>query len=358
MMKIERYPATSNRSLQAWNAADEFMIQYYEELEAPKSRCATYHDQFGYLTCHLASKKPLVIINLNSQQKAIEKNIKKLDLEFASEQLKNPLETIETPIDLVLMKMPKSLDLFELYLQQIQRSVQKDATIVIGFMTRNFTKQSLQIAENYFEELEQSKAKKKARLLILRKPKPSFEKELIREVKLDEKVSLKQYYGVFSANHIDYATQFLMEQMNLEEGDDKLLDVGCGNGILAHQARKLNPALEIHLTEDHYLALESAKLNLGDSSSTHYHYSDELSHFESEFFPLVVSNPPFHFEYENNIEITLTLFSEIQRVLKNGGRFLMVANRHLNYASHLSKIFTKVEVKAENDRFVVYECVK
>ncbi|NPD86802.1 methyltransferase [Lentimicrobium sp. L6] len=358
MMKIERYPATTNRSLQAWNAADELMVQYYEELDIKKTNCSIYHDQFGYLTCHLAEQKPRVIINLNSQQKAIEKNIEKLKLPFSSEQFKNPLEPIDKPIEVVLMKMPKSLDLFELYLQQIHQSVKEDALVIIGFMTRNFTKQSLQIAAHYFEELEQSKAKKKARLLILRKPKPNFEKELIREVKLDEKKSLKQYYGVFSANHIDYATQFLLEHIELKEDEDKMLDVGCGNGIIAHQARELNPALEIHLTEDHYLALESAKLNLGDSSSTHYHFSDELSHFESEYFPLVVSNPPFHFEYENNIEITLSLFGEIQRILKSDGRFLMVANRHLNYASHLSKLFMKVEVKAENDRFVVYECLK
>jgi len=217
-MKIERYPSTTNRSLQAWNAADELMIQYFEDLEAKKSNCAIYHDQFGYLTCHLAKQKPLVIVNLNSQQKAIEKNINRLDFGFSSEQLKNPLENIEAPIDMVLMKMPKSLDLFELYLQQIHKSLKQDAIVVIGFMTRNFTKQSLQIAEKYFEEFEQSKAKKKARLLILKKPKPSFEKELIREVQLDEEVSLRQYYGVFSANHIDYATQFLMEHIDLKNG--------------------------------------------------------------------------------------------------------------------------------------------
>lgn len=344
--------------MQAWNAADELMMQYFNDLNTQKSICAIYHDQFGYLTCHLANKKPLVIINLNSQQKAIEKNSSRLGLELSSKQLKNPLETIETPIDLVMMKMPKSLDLFELYLQQMQRSAQKDATVVIGFMTRNFTKQSLQIAEKYFEELEQSKAKKKARLLLLKKPKPSFQKELIREIKLNEQISLKQHYGIFSANHIDYASQFLIEHLKVNDDDHRILDIGCGNGILALKAQEQNPSAELYLTEDNYLALESAKLNLGDSPFTHYYFSDDLQVFSGDFFPLVISNPPFHFEYENNIEITLRLFEETHRVLTVGGRFLMVANRHLNYAVHLKKIFNKVMTLAENDRFIVCECYK
>ena len=357
-MKIERYPKTNNRSLQAWNAADELLIQYFEDSNIENPICAVYHDQFGYLSCHLSKIKPQVIINLNSQHKAIEKNLNQLKLEFSSNQFKTPLQDLENKPNFVVMKMPKSLDLFELYLSQVYKHLAEGGIIAIGFMTRNFTKQSLSIAEKYFEELEQTKAKKKARLLILRKPKAFQEKELIRAVKLNEKVSLKQYYGVFSANHIDYATQFLIEHIDIKEDEDKLLDVGCGNGVLAYQARKLSPSIELHLSDDSYLAIESAKLNLADSSSTHYHFKDDLSFFESEFFPLVISNPPFHFEYENNIEITLNLFQEIHRILKSGGRFLMVANRHLNYATHLNKIFSKVIVKAENDRFVIYECLK
>ncbi|MGB1284834.1 MAG: methyltransferase, partial [Polaribacter sp.] len=71
-----------------------------------------------------------------------------------------------------------------------------------------------------------------------------------------------------------------------------------------------------------------------------------------------VSNPPFHFEHENNIEVALNLFSEVQNCLKLGGRFVLVANKHLNYKTHLDKLFCKTEVLAENKKFVIYECLK
>ena len=52
------------------------------------------------------------------------------------------------------------------------------------------------------------------------------------------------------------------------------------------------------------------------------------------------------------------LFKEVQNCLKLGGRFVLVANKHLNYATHLEQIFTEVATVNTNKKFVVYECFK
>ncbi|WP_417238930.1 methyltransferase, partial [Bizionia sp.] len=75
-------------------------------------------------------------------------------------------------------------------------------------------------------------------------------------------------------------------------------------------------------------------------------------------FDLVVSNPPFHFEHENNIEVALKLFTGVENCLKNGERFLLVANSHLNYSTHLTKLFTSVSVLKQNKKFQIIECIK
>jgi 23S rRNA (guanine1835-N2)-methyltransferase len=266
-----------------------------------------------------------------------------------------PLREIEGQVDFAIIKIPKSVDLFELYLNQLMPKLKEGSIVVAGFMTRYFSRQALGIAEKYFEEVEQTKAHKKARLMILKSPKKVKQHELVHEIQLNNETSLKQYYGVFSAQKIDLATQFLLKHLIVSTHHQKILDLGCGNGVLAQRARQLNPSSEIYLTDDNLLALESAKLNLGSSPKFHYYFTNHLKEFDDQFFDLVISNPPFHFEYENNIEITLSLFKEVERVLKPGAEFVLVANKHLNYKTHLASIFSSVETIAQNNKYIVYQ---
>ena len=72
----------------------------------------------------------------------------------------------------------------------------------------------------------------------------------------------------------------------------------------------------------------------------------------------MVSNPPFHVEHEIDINLPLELFKQVHRCLSDAGTFQLVANNHLNYKTHLVKIFGDVEVTAQNEKFVVYTCSK
>ncbi|MEO1448281.1 MAG: methyltransferase, partial [Bacteroidota bacterium] len=108
---------------------------------------------------------------------------------------------------------------------------------------------------------------------------------------------------------------------------------------------------------DAFLAIASAKLNL-EGEQVHFHQTDSLGDFTDASLDLVVSNPPFHLGYENNIEVSLRLFEEVSRVLRPGGSFQLVANRHLNYGTHLEPLFKQVKLMAEDKRFVVWGCLR
>ena len=132
--------------------------------------------------------------------------------------------------------------------------------------------------------------------------------------------------------------------------------MACGNGILAHAALANKPNAEIHLLDDSELAIASSKINI-DSEKACFHYNDTLDNFENNTFDLIISNPPFHFEHETNIEVALNLFKEVKRCLKKGGSFQLVTSNHLNSKTHLNKLFHKVNIIAQNEKFVVYHCV-
>ena len=69
----------------------------------------------------------------------------------------------------MLIKIPKSLDLFRFQLDQLHESLKEDTLVICAFMTKYFSAQILKIAEDYFELCEQSIAWKKSRLLFLKK---------------------------------------------------------------------------------------------------------------------------------------------------------------------------------------------
>jgi len=360
MLNIQRYPKTNNKSLVAWNAADEYLLSYFQKQECKNPNILLQGDRFGFLACHLATYNPTSVITYKSQEKALHLNLEGNNLTASNISVINPLDSISKVIDIALVKIPKSLDLFKLYLYQISKNTNKDSVVFASFMTKHFSKQMLKIASEFYEEVEQSLAWKKSRILILKRPKPYNKQSLISSIKLSDSFELKQYFGVFSARNIDYATSFLLENISLNKSDSRILDLASGNGIIAYsilQKYENNSweKPEMHLLDDSYLAIESSKLNL-PNINTYYHYNDNMEVFEDKYFDLIVTNPPFHFEYEINTEISVGFFKQAHRCLNTGGRFQLVFNRHLNYKPLLRRVFKNVELVAENSKFVVLLC--
>lgn len=356
--KFTRYPETTNKSLRAWSAAEEYVLLKLEELERSLGKIAIYNDRFGFLSCILNEHKPMVVVERKSQQRSIEQNMDLNELQWDREQQCSPLSELPGKVDVGIINIPKTMDLFELYLNHLSRSLSEDGMVFCSFMTKYFSPQMLSIAEKYFDEVEQSLARKKSRLLILKNKTKRPKKELIHTIPFafeeEGREELQQYFGVFSSGNIDYATQFLIGHLTLRETDKKIMDLASGNGVIARAIQLKDPKIEIHLMDDSLLAVESSKLNL-DAANTHFHWNDTLKDFEANSFDLVVSNPPFHFGNETNIEVSLGLFQEVANILKPGGRFICVANRHLNYKTHLVKNFSSVEIIDQSKKYVVYK---
>jgi len=355
--QFNRYPATNNRSLQPWNAGDEYLLQRLKEVILEKKEIAIFNDRFGFLSCCLQEFSPSVVLNYKSQEKAILKNLATNSLNINELKTISPFDNFPKKIDLAILKIPKSLDLLRLQLFEISKNLADDGIVLCGFMTKYFTPQILEITNVFFEKIEQSRAWKKSRVILLQKKKTIENFPIQHSIPFRGEI-FKQYFGVFSAKNIDYASQFLIEHLEIKKEENRVLDLASGNGVIAKMMHLQKPDSEIHLMDDSWLAIESSKLNFekNNNTLTFFHFSDSLEIFEENFFDLVVSNPPFHFGHETNIEVSLRLFLGVKNILKLGGRFLLVANRHLNYKTHLEKIFEVVKTVEQNEKFIIYEC--
>lgn len=353
-ISIQRYPSTSDGSLQGWNAADEHVIKHIQENDLKISFPLIFNDRFGYLYCHLNEWEPQMIRSFRSQEKAIQQNA--IVNQISSPSFIDPLPDHGKQSDLGIIKIPKSMDLFRLYLHHAHQKVTKQGQVICAFMTKYFSPKMLEIAALYFEEVEQSRAFKKSRLLLLRKKKVVEDLPIIESFDWMDS-TFYQYLGVFSSGHIDYATQFFLENLVLSPNDTHILDLASGNGVIAHFAKSKLPNSSVHLVDDSWLAIASSKLNL-TSENCHFHYNNGLDDLESESLDLVLSNPPFHFDFEPNTEITFHLFEQVSQKLKPGGHFKIVANRHLPYKPQLLKFFSEVSIFKQNEQFIIYNCKK
>ncbi len=360
---LQRYPFTDDRSLRVSSAADTLLLSYAAKcLEgargAAKPICLL-HDRFGLLATCLHSAAPCFVASFHSQEKA-------LAMQLASNKI--PASTIRVchlfdalpDSSLGLMRLPKSLDLFECYLAAFAQAATQDAELVVGFMTRHFSAGMLAVAARYATSLEQSKANKKARLLHLKglRKDQAEPQALIREIPYQE-VVYQQYFGVFSAGHIDYATQFLLANwpsISLPSAP-QIVDMACGNGIIGYELKRHYPTAKISFVDDFYLAIASARLNNKATDQHEYLYNDGLDALGDASADLVVTNPPFHFGFENNITVSLQLFADAKRVLKPGAPLIVVANKHLNYATHLNRLFPSVKEIDSTDKFVLYQAM-
>mgnify|MGYP000556952642 CR=1 FL=1 len=351
LLHIKRYPPASDKSLRPWNAADELILEQLSEEEEGRLRnCLVIHDLFGYLSCQLNRFQAQSIITFDSQRMSLNKNIE-------SNELSSPIQhtVLEqwSSTKTVALKIPKSIDLFRLYLSRLVEVLDEDGVVYCGFMTRNFTPAWIKLTEEYFEEVGQSKAKKKARLMILKRPVVK-ETKLIQQFVDDEGMEWQQYLGVFSAGRLDPASRFLMEEMEIPMGEMTVLDLGCGNGVLGKFIAKQNPQASLILVDDSELAIASAKLNV--EGNHQFYCSADLSPIQEKSVDLIVCNPPFHFEYELNTDVAFRMFKEANGILKDGGEFWVVANNNLPYKPELLKHFQKVEIVSKNRKFFIYRC--
>ncbi|MCG8573967.1 MAG: methyltransferase [Flavobacteriales bacterium] len=308
------------------------------------------HDLFGYLSCHLSEFSAQTVITFASQRNSVSKNRAQNQIEKGN--LIDVLKDWPTT-GYALMKVPKSIDLFELYLSKLANSLTENGQVLCGFMTRNFTPSWLKVAERYFRDISQTKARKKARLLVLKDPIPQ-EKTLLKRFFDDEEREWQQYLGVFSSGRIDPASRFMMEEVEVPKGEIAALDLGCGNGVLGRFILDQNPAAKLILVDDNELAVASARLNISGNHSFYCH--SNLMEIESNSVDMVICNPPFHLEYEVNTDVAYRMFKDAARVLKADGVFWVVANNNLPYKPKLLQSFHNCEIVAKNRKFFVYRC--
>lgn len=351
---LKRYPFRKNDLLQAWDSADELMLQHIRESDLTGKRILIINDHFGALSSGLMdfaiatytdSYVSHMGITLNTHEK-----IRPL----------NSLSGLDGIYDIVLIQIPKNMSYFEDILCRLTHHLDKNSRIICGSMVKHLAPTSFDLLNKYIGATTTSLAVKKARLVFAGFEKtPSASPYPISLQVENFEVPFTNHSNLFSRDKLDIGTRFFLE--HIPRGDfQTILDLGCANGIVGISAKKLNPDAEIIFSDESAMAIESAKANYARN------FSDEAEFIWTNCFEnqprnsldLILCNPPFHQGTTVGDFIAQQMFEDAHSSLKPGGHLRVIGNSHLAYQVKLKKLFGNSKIVATNNKFMICDARK
>ncbi|MBI5134359.1 MAG: class I SAM-dependent methyltransferase [Candidatus Taylorbacteria bacterium] len=158
--------------------------------------------------------------------------------------------------------------------------------------------------------------------------------------------------GVFSAGELDEGTKLLLDHIPYDR--KKILDVGCGAGIIGAIYKKKNPTADVTMSDSSELAVFATRATFERNDIEAKILRSDVFDGIQEKFDAILCNPPFHKGVSTDYSFIEKFAKGAKARLSPNGEVWVVANAFLSYADILQKNIGPTEVVADDKRFKVY----
>lgn len=358
---LARRPLYANDPLQAWDAADELLLQTLQQTSPqPPARVLVINDAFGALAVAVPAGQRFSWSDSITAQLALRDNLARNDQAAAVTWIP-ATEAPTVPPAAVLWRIPKSIALLQQQLARLSPLLTPGTIVLAGGMDKHLPARLHELLAP-LGSLERLPGRKKAHVYRVQvDPARAHPAEPVTApLRVPEyDLALQGDANIFSRGQLDIGARFFLGQFPGLPPASRIADLGCGNGVLGIVAQRQQPAAAVAFFDDSFQAVACAEQNydsnIGPRSgpAPAFVVDNGLSHYEGAPFDLVLCNPPFHQGHQVGDQIARQLFRQARATLAIGGELWVVGNRHLGYHIALRRLFGNCRTVAGNPKFVV-----
>ena len=163
-------------------------------------------------------------------------------------------------------------------------------------------------------------------------------------------LSFETHPKLFSPRRADAGTLAMLKTAELRPGD-KVLDLGCGYGVVGIYAAKILEDSSVWMLDSNPTAIQCAHRNavLNNVPDVSISLSDGFREFRETGFTRILCNPPYHTDFSVAKHFIQKGFNR----LTIGGEFWFVTKRDKWYRNKLRAIFGFVDCRIVDSYFVL-----
>ncbi|NLA64437.1 MAG: methyltransferase [Leucobacter sp.] len=374
LARLSREPDIDAPELQAYDAADLLLLDAARSLKLRDGDVVVVGDRHGALTLGLLHETALRGLRVHQDgvlgERALTSNATRVLGASPAQQTElfqhHPLgSSLFGGATLVVMQLPRSLSELEEIAWHIATHASPDVVVIAGGRDKHMSHSMNERLGRYFGEVTASRGWRKARMLTARgaiRPlgDPPFALHA-RDPELD--FDLFAFGATFGGTAFDHGSRLLVQTLRERPPSPDpthIVDLGCGNGVLAVTAALQWPRARVLATDQSAAAVAATKLTAqaaGVADRVEVHRADATDSVPTGWADLVLLNPPFHTGATVHTAVAHRLMRAVPRVLQPGGELRLVFNSGLGYRPLVERIIGPTTQLARNRTFTVLSSI-
>lgn len=372
--QLSREPDLDAPELQAYDATDRLLIETTGtlglDLDTP-SVVSVIGDRHGALTLGaivaLSASGVRVFQDPLLGERALAANAMRLGLSGDYENHSLGAALLEGS-GLVLLQLPRSLAELDEIAWAIARYAEPDVTVLAGGRVKHMTRAMNDVLARSFGEVSAGLASRKSRVLTARLPRPATE---LGEPRFpvwgddpDLPFRLAALGATFGGASLDHGSRLLLRTLEADargDGPRCIVDLGCGNGVLAVSAALRWPRARVIASDQSVAAVAATRLTAeaaGVASRIESVRADGAEAVPDDWADLILLNPPFHSGSTVHAAVAHRLIRSCARALRPGGELRLVFNSSLGHRPVLERAVGPSTQLARTRAFTVLSAIR